>query len=332
MYCAAPFTHMHLNISGEVNLCYGSNWTSRPVGNILKSDLWDLWNSPEAAEFRGTIRDGSFRYCTDCRMPELHEAGSVPQDSDLSTVGNLVLAYDRTCNLTCPCCRLGVEVPGGTTMEIHESLLGSKIWPHIRTLITSGCGEPLSSPLFWGLCSHLESVELHRDFGLQLMTNGLLATARNVERILRVVGRIVRIDVSIDAACEETYLVNRRGGDWQVLMDNLAHLAGTDIPLRLNFIVQADNFREMPKFVELASRFNARYIRFDAINNWSTYTQDEYSKVAVHFPSHPQHEALRVVLRDPVLADKRVHMAQLSEDFFRTLSPLQTLHVFSARM
>ena len=332
MYCAAPFTHMHLNISGEVNLCYGSNWTSRPVGNILRSDLWDLWNSLEAMEFRETIRDGSYRHCTDCRMPELHETGSLPRDPVLGIVKNLVLAYDRTCNLTCPCCRIGIEVPGDTTMAIHRSLLASKIWPHIQVLTTSGCGEPLASSLFWGLCSHLETIHLRPDFGLQLMTNGLLATSRNVERILRAVGRIVRVDVSVDAACEETYLVNRRGGDWHELMDNLAYLDSTGIPLRMNFIVQADNFREMPEFVELASRFDAYYIRFDAINNWGSYTKGEYLERAVHFPQHPQHEELRSVLRHPALADERVHLAQLSDDFFKTLSPLQTLHAFSSRM
>jgi hypothetical protein len=331
MYCVAPFTHMHLNRSGEINLCYGSNWTSRPVGSIFKTDLWDLWTSPEAAEFRDTIRDGSFRHCTDCRIPELHESGSLSQDLDLGVVDNLVLAYDRTCNLTCPCCRVGVERMDDLTLKIHEALLGSKVWSHVRTLITSGCGEPLSSLFFWGLCSYLETVSRRPDFGIRLMTNGLLVTPENVKRILGSVGRIVGIDVSVDAACEETYAINRRGGDWNVLMENLAYMASTGIPLRLNFTVQDDNFREMPEFVALASKFNAHYIRFDAINNWGTYTREEYLERAVHFPSHPQHGDLKVVLGHPALADERVHLAQLSDAFFETLSPLRTLRVFASR-
>ena len=325
MYCAAPFTHMHLNRSGEVNLCYGSNWTSRPVGDIFKIDLWDLWNSPAAMEFRETIRDRSFRYCTDCRMPELHETGSAPLDPDLSMVGNLVLAYDRTCNLTCPSCRKGVEHPDDITLRVHNALLNSKVWPHVQTLTTSGCGEPLSSPLFWGLCSHLGTVSRHSDFGLQLMTNGLLVTPGNVEKILRRVDKIVGFDVSVDAARKETYAINRHGGDWSVLMDNLAYMASTGIPLRLNFVVQANNFQEMPGFAELASRFNAHHVRFDALNNWGMYTHEEYLEKAVHFPSHPRHEDLRTTLKHPALADRRVHLAQLSDDFFETLSPLKTL-------
>jgi hypothetical protein len=40
---------------------------------------------------------------------------------------------------------------------------------------------------------------------------------------------------------------------------------------------------------------------------------------------------LRTVLATPVLHDKRVHMAQLSEDFFATLSPLKTMRAIAAK-
>lgn len=316
---------MHVSVNGEVALCYGQTWTSRGVGNVLDTDPMSLWTGKDAEEFRKSILDQSFRYCTDCRCPEMVELRDPPQDIDLSVIGCLVLSYDYTCNLSCPSCRTTNKKRSPLSAIIHAKLMESGILKHVKMISVMGSGEPLASPRFWNLMDRLKTMECHPDLCLSLTTNGVLLTPKRLDRILSSGKEIHNVEVSIDAACEDTYLVNRRGGNWDVLMSNISHLVSRGIPLRLNFVVQANNFREMPRFVELAMKVKAGYVRFDAINNWGAFTPDEYRQRAVHFPSHPLHSQLKEVLKDPILRDGRVHMAQLSEDFFITLSPLQTI-------
>jgi molybdenum cofactor biosynthesis enzyme MoaA len=92
-----------------------------------------------------------------------------------------------------------------------------------------------------------------------------------------------------------------RGGDWDVLMENLANIAQVGIPLQLNFVVQETNFKEIPAFVELAVVFGAEAAYFSMLENWGSYTSEKYAALAVHFPSHPKYSELLDVLRNPRL-------------------------------
>ena len=325
MYCSTPFRRFHINIEGDVNLCFGHTWTSRGVGNILREDPMAIWHGSAAVEFRQTILDGSFRYCTNCRCPELLDLDTSPAELDLSYIDVLALAYDYRCNIWCPSCRTTRLKSSPLAAAIHQRVLDSKILLFVKTIACNGSGEPLASPYFWDLMRQLPNLDCHPDLGLVLCTNGLLLTAKRLLDILEC-GKPVRgIEVSVDAATEATYNLNRRGGDWATLLENLECLATTKIPLRLNFVVQANNFAEMPQFVELAKRFGASYVRFDALTDWGAFSLDEMTCRGVHVPGHPQHGQLLQVLADPVLRDPCVRMAKLSGDYFATLDPLKTI-------
>lgn len=330
MYCDMPFSRLHVYVNGEATLCYGQTWTSRGVGNVLTTDPMEIWRGKDAAEFRQSIVDGSFRYCTDCRCPEMIELRDPPVNFDLDSIGCLVLSYDYRCNLSCPSCRTTNQKPSPLSSTIHQRLMESQILKHVKMISVMGSGEALFSPFFWDLIARLKTIECHPDLCLSLTTNGTLLTSRNLDKIRASGKKIHNVEISVDAACETTYSINRRGGDWHTLMANIANIVACGIPLRLNFVVQSNNFREMPRFVDMCFDLGAEYVRFDALNNWGSFTREEYLERAVHFPSHPAHSELKEVLKNPTLADKRVHMAQLSEDFFSTLSSLRTMHTIAA--
>jgi hypothetical protein len=332
MYCAVPFDRLHVDVHGEANLCYGQTWTSRGIGNVLATDVMELWRSPQATAFRQAILDQSFELCTDCRCPEMVERRDPPAHHDLDTIGCLVLSYDYRCNLSCPSCRTTLHKPSPLSEQIHDTLMRSGVLSYVRMVSAMGSGEALASPLFWDLVDvRLRSPDCYPTISLSLTTNGVLLTPRRLERILAPGRKLVGVEVSVDAARPETYAVNRRGGSWTGLMENLRHLSQSQIPLRLNFVVQANNYREMPAFVELALGLGADYVRFDALNNWGSFTPSEYEARAVHRPQHPEHQQLREVLAHPLMKDPRVHLAQLSEDFLETGSPLVTLRRVGAR-
>jgi sulfatase maturation enzyme AslB (radical SAM superfamily) len=321
---------MHIDANGDVNLCFGTCWTSLSVGNVLKEDPWVVWRGAAAAQFRRSILDQSFQYCTNCRIPELLDTGVGPTQHDLSVIDCLVLAYDHTCNISCPSCRIDGKKFSPLAKIIQDGIINSDIFEHVRTLSMFGSGEPLVSPLFWYMLEHLKSANCHPELNLNLCTNGLLLTEKNLARIKATNKPISGIEISIDAATKDTYGVNRQGGRWSDLLANLAHLATSGIPLRFNFVVQANNFQEMPAFVDLALKHNATYVRFDALNDWGTFTKAEYRERAVHFPTHPWHAQFKTILEDPKLKHPNVFLAQLSEVFILTLSPLQTIHKIKA--
>ena len=113
----------------------------------------------------------------------------------------------------------------------------------------------------------LRCISKERPAGLRvdLQTNGLLMASSWDE--LQLDGLVDRVYVSIDATRAPTYEAVRRGGSFARLLDNLAFAAekrrsGLINHVRLDFVVQTLNFREMPEAVELVQRFGFDGLKF----------------------------------------------------------------------
>jgi MoaA/NifB/PqqE/SkfB family radical SAM enzyme len=186
----------------------------------------------------------------------------------------------------------------GTTpkaKEIQQVIMSSGILKHVKLLRASGSGEPLASSLFGDLIRQLPVLDCHPNMELSLQTNGLLLSPDYYDEILMSGKPVREVLVSIDAATATTYK-KLRGGNWNTLMFNLADLRRRNVWLQLNFVVQMDNFNEIPDFVKLAYTLGAQKVYFSVLGNWGTYTNDDYATKAVHLPKHPFHgELIRVL-------------------------------------
>ena len=123
-------------------------------------------------------------------------------------------------------------------------------------------------------------------------------------------------EISVDAASAATYALNR-GGHWEVLLENLAFVAELrrQGPLEwvgLSFVVQENNFGEMPAFVALARSFGFDLVLFNQIVNWGTFSPPDFRRRAVHLPSHPRHPELIELLQSAAFADPIVHLGNLT--------------------
>jgi wyosine [tRNA(Phe)-imidazoG37] synthetase (radical SAM superfamily) len=150
-----------------------------------------------------------------------------------------------------------------------------------------------------------------------VQTNGLLFTRERWARIARSHAAIDWISVSVDAAREDTYRKNR-GGDFRKLLDCLEFVgelrrAGTIELFFINFVVQENNFREMKEFMELGKKHGCDLVEFQCIENWGTFTPEQFAAVAVHHPSHPNHQEFLDYLNTPLFADPIVSMYKLLE-------------------
>lgn len=329
MFCPNPFTRLEIKPNGDVYCCC-EGWLPKPIGNVLESNLLDLWSSSTAVrEIRKSILDGNFQYCLAC--PYLPGPGgpvvegpppdlAIPSDLSMNVVGTLKLDYDQSCNLTCPSCRIThsrefVDVPKVT--QIHEAILRSGVLEHTRRLYVTGSGDPFASELYWNFLRTLHLHELHPELEIFLHTNGLLLDQYHWDNMgFAARSRVTEIGISIDAATEKTYRFVRQAS-WSKLWSNIGFVNGLQtaaeaerrrpIMLGMFYTVQAANFREVLPFIKLAWNHRVSWISITALRNWGTFTEADYRSRSVHLPEHPDHAEFRQMISDTRLTkDPRI--------------------------
>lgn len=329
LFCAKPFEHFEIQHSGQAFLCCPS-WLPEPVGHVTEQEPLALWNGRAAQRIRSSILDGTFRYCTGCPFLS-SETGPVRRRSDLTDETELAivreqrlvverirclnLAYDRSCNLSCPSCRTQVYVASNETAAalraFQDALLTPDLLQSLDCLYVTGSGDPFASKLFRELLRRLRG-EDYPHLKIALHTNGLLFSEENWAAMASVQSLIHSVEVSVDAATARTYELNRRGGDWDRLLERLAFIRtlreqGRFKYWKLSFVVQANNWREMAGFVELGRHFGTDAVQFTPLASWGTFHAVEFARRAVHLPGHPEHENFMAALAsEPALRDERV--------------------------
>ena len=304
---------MEIVSTGDVYLCC-CGWISQPIGNILFTNLIDIWHGPLAKMVRESILDGSFRYCQSCPYLPGPKGPLVANQIEIDSerVGILKLDYDRSCNLNCPSCRSYPRelVDQERVNQIHRAVLSSGIIESTDLLYITGAGDPFASTLYRKFLRDLPRISSSDKLKVLLHTNGLLFNQVAWERLGETRKRVSKIKISIDATSPETYKLNRVDA-WPKLLDNLKFISSVcksnSIELTLIFVVQSNNFREMPEFVTFSNSYSADYICFAGLLDWNSYpSREEYLNRAIHLKTHPEHKQFLDVLRDSRLKDPKV--------------------------
>lgn len=339
LFCSKPFERFEVSRrqGGLVHLCC-SAWLSRSVGNLKDQSVDEVWNSQAAQEIRASVHDGSFRYCNKQRCPFLQTvSGPVKRREDVRDPEMLahmqardtVLAhgprdinctYDRSCNLSCPSCRSAIIVEVDAKDEILgiQQKLNDEALKDAHVLSITGSGDPFGSPFFRKWLQTMRVEDMPALQRIHLHTNAQLWTPTMWETIPAGVRALVKTaEISIDGASAETYSVNRRGGDFDKLLRNLEFVAslrrsGDLRRLKVSMVVQANNFGEMPAFLELGKRFAADCVYYSQLVNWGTFSQAEFEDRAVHLESHALHASFLRVLAEPTLNDPVADLGNLT--------------------
>jgi MoaA/NifB/PqqE/SkfB family radical SAM enzyme len=104
--------------------------------------------------------------------------------------------------------------------------------------------------------------------------------------------------ISFDAATEETYKKIRVNGQWNQLLENVQWLQGliqqNQYPLKItaDFVVQLDNYKEIPAFVKLCEQLGIATINFQKMWNWGTWPAEVFAEKNIYNPDHPQYNEL----------------------------------------
>jgi len=329
LFCPMPFKQIEIERGGSTNLCC---WLPRSPGRLEGKGVMDLWNSPEAREIRSSILDGTFRYCDLDRCPYF-ASGSLPLQKNITDgpyaeiirkgmtrldTARVFLAMDPRCNLRCISCRNDyAQIEESERNEVKRIMdVVMQDISRITAIGLSGSGDPFVSPETRDLLFNHDSTRYpHLKF--YLLTNGLLFNRENWERMKSARGAVASVQVSVDAACRETYEKIRIGGSFETLRENLLFLSelrqrGDIEEFIISFVVNALNYREMQAFAGIGFELGCDQIAFSYMSNWLNFSDDEYRELAVHLPGHKEHAVLKETLRDPLLSDPRVFLHNLS--------------------
>lgn len=345
-FCPNPFRQMDVYDSGQTFSCC-SSWLRLPLGYVREDTPHDVWNSEQSQAIRQSIFDGSYKFCDHkiCpfiqgnTLPTMEEARKNPAYAEIIDKQLTVLATgptyinfcnDKSCNLSCPSCRTEkIMLSSGPLYEqkkaINQKLVDaylSEPTDRAFSLNVTGSGDPFGSKIFREFLFDLDGSKFP-NMDINLQTNGVMFTPRNFERLQRVHKNLGNLLISLDAATADTYAITRRGGDWDLLQENLAFLGkkraeGFFKYMRLDFVVQVDNFEEMPAFVELAKSYGPDEIYFSMITDWNTWPKDVYESKCIWKESHPRFHEFLEVLKHPVFETPGVQLGNVTA--FRELA------------
>ncbi len=329
-FCSNPFTRMESASRNRLMFCCPA-WLPTAAGNLEDASAEDVWNSPAARDIRASVHDGSYKYCSRMHCPRFAETeGALERVDQLrnpelkrivaekatvlpTKIDRIALAHDRSCNISCPSCRTKLIVAGKAETNRLDQLTDQTLLPLImssRRISITGSGDPFSSKHYRNIIRRLTS----QDEGpiIDLQTNGLML--KRSWDALGLEGRVGNVLVSIDASRKETYEVIRRGGIFEDLLENLDYLSmlrqrGSVNSVRLDFVVQARNFREMTEAIDLTREHKFDAIKFQMLRSWNTWSPEEFKLQHVGHPGHAEHEAFQAIMRDPRFADPDVHLS-----------------------
>jgi len=306
--CSNPFNYLEIHDREVFGCC--PSWLTIPYGKT--NNLKDIWNGEIIKLVRESILDGSYKYCSKTECPYLSQF--INEGNTISFVNRSVvnfnsigpssinIAFDRSCNLSCPSCRKDVFMPTNSDVESIEKKMNDVIevfGKSIHLLYLSGSADPFASTTIRNLLLNFDRTKFPNITNIHLHTNGLLLTEEMWNKLSHIHDLIRTIEISVDAASKYTYEKIRRGGKWEILLKNLQFISTLKLSdVRLSFVVQDTNYMEMEDFNNLVFKIfkHKATTYFNKITNLNTYTELEFEKKQIWNESHPDFDKFLIQL------------------------------------
>jgi MoaA/NifB/PqqE/SkfB family radical SAM enzyme len=275
-YCSSPWDTIHINFSGQVSSCFCSEFhRKKPLGSIVYSPLSKLLELNSQQEFRSSIIDQSFKYCREdmCvdfyRMKEVDDFSFVPTIPNLPTT--IQLQIDPTCNLKCAICRTrNMYSPDARPLAVsvlNRLVDEYQLFDHKVNLHCDGSGDVFASQAY---LDFFNRSDLPKCFHFNIQTNGNLII-KNSDLIAKLQPQIEMVEVSLDAATDETYKL-LRGGNLPIVLKGIEMLKQLGITVWTQYIIQAGNHREIPAYIKLCKDLGVDRICLQSMNRYPHMT------------------------------------------------------------
>jgi len=212
-----------------------------------------------------------------------HLSAQAPQPRPpLQRLPLVTLYLTERCNSRCVTCDYWRHGRTDLDLESVRRLLPSLEQLQTRIALLSG-GEPLLNPQW------REIAEVLRSSGLQLwlLTSGL-SLAKHAHHAARL---FQSITVSVDGTDAATYQAIRGLDAFDKVCAGIRAAAARAVPVGIRVTLQRANYRQLPGFVELARRLDARQVSFlpvDVANPHAFGRTDDFTRDLALQPAEVQ--------------------------------------------
>jgi molybdenum cofactor biosynthesis enzyme MoaA len=213
--------------------------------------------------------------------------------------------FDYTCNFKCPSCRTEIinhnqgsmaEINQQLVNKIKQVILDRYIETQTPLTLRWAGGEPFVSHAYLELWQYIVDNKATNIRSI-IQTNGSYLHRR--EKLLKeFLPYIDQLRISFDAGTDATYKKTRVNGDWNTLIDNCAHIhklvdtLELSVQLTSDFVVQTDNFQEIPQYIALANSLKFSNINLSKMWNWGTWSDEKFRQLNISSVDHPDHNKL----------------------------------------
>lgn len=318
-FCPRPFNYLYVRPDGDITMC---GWNDMVIGNILKEDLYKIWNGKKAQQVRQSIINESYTYCRCVSCPYLENDSLEELDKEqIKELTQVIedpvefnLAYDFTCNHSCPSCRNQIFLPNE---EYKENLkkIADILTPYLnkaKFINICGNGDVFSSPYLMNLLKNINPKD--RNLIMSYETNGVLFDEDHWKELEHLHKYETNITVTPNSFNRSIYKYLCGGHDnLDKLLNNLMYIKSLREKEIINkfdisIVVQDRNYRELPSFIEKCIEdFNVDTIVVKPIYRWFELSEEEYWFKDILNPLHPYNKEYMEILNEPICKDDRVY-------------------------
>lgn len=304
--CDNPFDTWYVLPSGYTTCC--QSWISGdvPVFDGQSLGPWQAWNHPNFVKLRQRMLNRNFSSCKVCPK-RMRGWANKEKENDWKPVMErgprfVWLTNDLACNLHCWSCRksaIGRDTKTEERRRKSMMAMFNVFKPDIRRVALSQSGEALATPIHMEWLKSIKPEEYKQGLKIRLTTNGTLLTRKwpAIENAHECIDEMV---ISVDAATKDTYERVRLGGKWEDVKEGLEfasnlRASGHLNHFQTNFVVQEENFHEIPQFIRWCKSMGTDKIGFISLVPW-WQSKDAVRARAPAVPSHPKHQEYLKIL------------------------------------
>lgn len=302
---------------GTVKAC---SWTGVTLGNLLSEDMYDIYHGDVAEEFRKSLMDGSYRFCSAERCPWLSngtiEDHIVEVDEVPMYPKELSLSHELDCNYVCTCCRDKIHIKSEcekNNVKVIESKLSDFI-DDVTTISANGKGELFASKSILKLLENWTPKVPKEDVKVVLETNGSLFDEKHWRQIEHLGEYNLEVAITIHSFEESTYqYLSGTNMSIEKLCDNLRFVRklreeGVINYLELATVVQESNFRSLPRFVERCiDEFGADKVRIRPYFMYGCKPKYIEWIADVRNPYHPHYPEYEKIMHHSIFKHPKVY-------------------------
>ena len=252
-----------------------------------------------------------------------------------TTPASINFTFDDSCNLRCPSCRLGPIMAKPDEVKKIDKIIdfiNNNYAKDCRKIVITGSGDPFASKSFRKFLINFNPEQWPNLNKIYIVSNGILFNKKNWDLMKTVQPYIKDVDISIDAGTKDTYENKTRlGGKWDTLIENLKFIAtirSIEL-LRISFVVQKDNYKEMSEAAKLVlDIFKDRIARtslkehttlyFGRIAKWDHMTDKDLEEKDVVNPNHPEYNDFLKSLKEVYEYESQIYIQSNLTDGLNT--------------